>query len=65
MTILLQDMSDFSAVNSVYASYFPDGNHQPARAAFQVAALPAGGLVEVEAVAVLGSMTAGSIWQCS
>ena len=64
MTILLQDLKDFSTVNAVYSQYFPDG-HQPARAAFEVKGLPAGGLVEVEAVAVVGSMTAGSIWQCS
>lgn len=35
----------------------------PARAAFQVAALPKNGLVEIEAVAVIGVNTAGSIYE--
>lgn len=48
-TVLLQNMEDFSTVNSIYAGYFPDDF--PARACFEVAKLPAGGLVEIEAVA--------------
>lgn len=48
-TVLLQDISDFTAMNQVYARYFQ--GICPARAAFQVAALPKGALVEIEAVA--------------
>lgn len=48
-TVLLQDISDFAAMNEVYARYFTA--ECPARAAFQVAALPRGALVEIEAVA--------------
>jgi 2-iminobutanoate/2-iminopropanoate deaminase len=51
-TVFLADMADFAAMNEVYARYF--GNHRPARAALQAAALPKGGLVEIEAVAHLG-----------
>ena len=48
-TIFLNDMADFAAVNAVYASYF-SGDY-PARSCVQVAALPLGGLVEIECVA--------------
>ena len=48
-TIFLADLQDFAAVNGVYASYF--GDSFPARSCFQVAALPMGGLVEIECVA--------------
>ena len=50
-TIFLADMSDFMAVNEVYAAYFDD--NPPARAAVQVARLPKDVRVEVEAIAVL------------
>ncbi|MDY2777909.1 MAG: RidA family protein [Collinsella sp.] len=50
-TVYLADIADFAAVNEVYASKF--GEPYPARSAFQVAALPAGGLVEIEVVAAL------------
>lgn len=43
--VFLADIGDFGAVNEVYASYF-DGDY-PARAAFEVGNLPAGGLVEI------------------
>ena len=49
-TVFLADMADFQAMNEVYASYF--GDHKPARAAVQAAALPKGALVEIEAVAI-------------
>lgn len=49
-TVLLQDIGDFAAVNAIYAEYFAEGA-LPARSAFQVAALPKGGLVEIEAIA--------------
>ena len=48
-TIYLQDMADFAAVNAVYGQYFP--GTAPARATVQVAALPKGSLVEIDAVA--------------
>ncbi len=47
--IFLTDMNDFAAVNKIYESYF-DGDY-PARSCVQVAALPLGGLVEIECVA--------------
>lgn len=50
-TIFLKDLADFKAVNQVYAEYF-EGDY-PARSCVQVAALPLGGLVEIECVAVL------------
>ena len=49
-TVLLADMKDFGAVNSIYAEAF--GDHRPARSCFQVAALPKAGLVEIECIAV-------------
>ena len=49
-TVLLADINDFKAVNEVYAQYFTA--QQPARACFQVAALPLGVKLEVEAIAV-------------
>lgn len=52
-TVLLSDIADFKAVNAVYAEYFT-GN-MPARACFQVAALPMGVGLEIEAVAVRNS----------
>ncbi len=47
-TVYLADINDFAAVNQVYAQYFKEPF--PARSAFQVAALPLGADVEVEAV---------------
>lgn len=49
-TVFLADMADFAAVNAIYATYFPE--NPPARSCVQVAALPKGGLVEIEVVAV-------------
>ena len=49
-TVLLADINDFGAVNAIYAKYF-DAN-KPARSCFQVAALPKGGLIEIECIAV-------------
>lgn len=48
-TVLLKDIRDFGRMNEVYAQYF-DGIY-PARAAFQVGALPKDALVEIEVVA--------------
>lgn len=50
VTVLLQHISDFDAMNEVYAGYF--NSDYPARAAFEVAALPKAALVEIEAIAV-------------
>lgn len=50
-TVYLQDIKDFPEVNRVYAEFFQEPF--PARAVMQVAALPAGALVEIEAVAYI------------
>ncbi len=46
-TVFVSDLGDFAAVNEVYAAAF--GDHRPARSTIQVAALPAGAKVEIEA----------------
>ena len=48
-TVFLADMDDFAAMNGVYATFFPDP--PPARTTVQVAALPKGFKVEIEAIA--------------
>ena len=53
VTLLLIDMADFAQVNEVMASFFT--HPYPARATYQVAALPKGARVEVEGVLVLRS----------
>ena len=50
-TVFLRDMADFARMNAVYAEFFRD--EPPARSTVQVAALPKGGAVEIEAVAAL------------
>jgi 2-iminobutanoate/2-iminopropanoate deaminase len=50
-TVFLRDMADFARMNAVYAEFFR--SEPPARSTVQVAALPKGGAVEIEAVAVL------------
>lgn len=49
--VFLTDIEDFPAMNAVYAEYFQ--NDPPGRTTVQVAALPAGAHVEIEATAVL------------
>ena len=49
-TVLLDDIANFKAVNDVYAEYFT--GDKPARACYQVAALPLGVKLEIEAIAV-------------
>ena len=49
-TVLLDDIANFNAMNDVYAEFFT--GDKPARACYQVAALPMGVKVEIEAVAV-------------
>ena len=51
LTILLADLADFSTVNTIMSSTFREP--YPARATYQVAALPRGARIEVEAVMVL------------
>lgn len=51
-TVLLANIADFAAMNEVYAEFFEEP--YPARAAFQVAAVPKGALVEIEAIAHKG-----------
>lgn len=48
-TVLLDDINNFGAMNAVYAEFFPE--MKPARACFQVVALPKGVQVEIEAIA--------------
>jgi 2-iminobutanoate/2-iminopropanoate deaminase len=50
-SVFLVDLDDFQAMNAVYADRV--GDLPPARSTFQVAKLPAGALVEIEAVAHL------------
>ena len=50
-TVLLKNIADFAAMNEIYAQYFQQPF--PARAAFQVGALPKDALVEIECVAVI------------
>jgi 2-iminobutanoate/2-iminopropanoate deaminase len=49
-TIFLTDVNDFETVNSIYAEYFKE--NPPSRSCVQVAALPKGALMEVEAIAL-------------
>jgi 2-iminobutanoate/2-iminopropanoate deaminase len=49
-TVFLTDLNDFATMNSVYSEYFPDA--PPARSTIQVAALPKGAKVEIEAIAL-------------
>ena len=51
-TVLLADIADFAAMNEVYGRYFPE--ESPARMCFQVAALPMGALVEIDAITSRG-----------
>jgi len=52
-TVFLADLADFAAVNALYAEVFGAGV-SPARACVQVAALPKGARVEIDAIAVKG-----------
>lgn len=49
-TVFLMDMGQFAEMNAVYAEFFT--SDFPARSAIQVSALPKGGIVEIEAIAV-------------
>ncbi|MGZ8782230.1 MAG: Rid family detoxifying hydrolase [Gaiellaceae bacterium] len=50
-TVFLQDLGDFTAMNEVYATHV--GEQPPARSTVEVAKLPSGALVEIEAIALL------------
>jgi 2-iminobutanoate/2-iminopropanoate deaminase len=50
-TVFLQDLGDFAAMNEVYSKHV--GDRPPARSTVEVAALPSGALVEIEAIAHL------------
>jgi 2-iminobutanoate/2-iminopropanoate deaminase len=50
-TVFLRDMNEFSKMNAVYSAFF--SQKYPARSAVQVAALPKGGAVEIEAIATV------------
>src|SRR5262245_33094939 len=49
-TVFLQSLDDFAAMNEVYARHM--GDTPPARSTFEVAKLPSGALVEIEAIAL-------------
>ncbi len=50
-TVFLQDMEEFAEMNKVYGEYFPE--NPPARSTIEVAALPLGARVEIEAIALV------------
>jgi 2-iminobutanoate/2-iminopropanoate deaminase len=50
-TVFLQKMSEFTLMNAVYAEFFP--REAPARSTVEVAALPKGAAVEIEAIALV------------
>jgi len=54
VTVLLKNIGDSPKMNEVYRTFFP--NNHPARAAYEVAALPVGALVEIEAIAIVGEI---------
>ncbi len=49
--IFLADLGDFVNMNEVYGSFFAEGNY-PARSCYQVAGLPKGATIEIEAIAI-------------
>ncbi|MCK4693621.1 MAG: hypothetical protein KAT23_08310, partial [Anaerolineales bacterium] len=53
-TVFMSDLGEFSKMNDVYAEFFT--GEPPARSTVQVAALPKGAAVEIEAVAVVGQV---------
>lgn len=64
LTLLLADLADFTKVNEIMTAYFK--TPYPARATYQVAGLPKGGRIEIEAILALtpkGSGTEGTGWR--
>ena len=51
-TVFVADLKDFGIVNKIYGEHF--GSDFPGRSCVQIAALPAGALVEIEAIAYKG-----------
>ncbi len=51
-TLFLTDLKNFASVNTIYGEYFDEAT-APARSTVQVAALPKGVLIEIDAIAVL------------
>ncbi len=51
-TVFLTDLADFAEMNEIYQQYF--GEARPARSTIQVAALPKGSRIEIEAIAWAG-----------
>lgn len=49
-TVYVTDLGNFQALNAIYAQYF--GDHKPARTTIEASALPKGGLVEIDLVAL-------------
>jgi 2-iminobutanoate/2-iminopropanoate deaminase len=56
-TVFVTDLADFAAMNEVYGEFF--GTHRPARSTVQVAALPGGAKVEMEAWAYVPHRSSG------
>jgi 2-iminobutanoate/2-iminopropanoate deaminase len=55
-TVYLTDLANFTTVNGIYGTYFPE--NPPARALVQVAALPRGASVEIDAIACVPAPSA-------
>jgi 2-iminobutanoate/2-iminopropanoate deaminase len=50
VAVFLADLNDFQAMNAIYAEFFPE--QPPARSTIQAGRLPAGALVEIDAIAI-------------
>jgi 2-iminobutanoate/2-iminopropanoate deaminase len=50
-TVFLQNLDDFNVMNEIYGTYFP--KEAPARSTIEVARIPRGALIEIEAIAVI------------
>ena len=49
-TVFVKNISDFSTINEIYATYF---KNNPARSLVEVAALPKNALIEIECIAII------------
>jgi 2-iminobutanoate/2-iminopropanoate deaminase len=61
-TVFLRDIADFARMNAIYGEFFTV--NPPARSAFQVAALPKGAAVEIEAIAAVCECDCGCDCDC-
>jgi 2-iminobutanoate/2-iminopropanoate deaminase len=50
-TVFLKNLDDFNVMNEIYGAYFPQD--APARSTVEVARIPRGALIEIEAIAVI------------